>query len=498
MPSFDDSLFGDELATYYVVTDHSLADVVHLLQGNSVTGDLSPPLFFMLAWVTHGLGDPAESLRLVSLLSGLAAIPLTYLLGVRTVGRPAALVAAALMTLSPFLIYYTTEARAYGVTLLLVLLSTLTLLRALDSERWWWWAAYAVCSCAAIYAHYTPVYLLAAQFVWAFFARPRARLPLIAANAAVALAYIPWVPTLIDNTESPGSKVIGFLTPFNLTNVRIELGRWGLGHPYIPLRDLPGWAGIGLFLAGVAAGLAGLIARQTTRSGRRLPRPSSTTVLIVVLALATPAGLLFSSVVGDSVWNSRNLTSSWPGLAVAIGAIVTSPAGVLRIAAVGLVMAAFALGAVKMLDRDNQRPSYGEAAEFIERQGTPGEPIVESPAPTPGPLAPVTDVALPDLDEPAAERHPALRLGYPAKRAQLRARPYTALPVAPPDAVARRATRLARDGRFFVVAAGPESLQELGLKPFRDGLPAGFRETEVRTYPGLIPVAVHVFSDRSR
>ncbi|HEY1273440.1 MAG TPA: glycosyltransferase family 39 protein, partial [Thermoleophilaceae bacterium] len=191
IPSFDDSLFGDELATYYVVTGHSLGDVVHLLQGNSVTGDLSPPLFFMLAWVTHGLGDPAESLRLVSLLSGLAAIPLTYLLGVRTVGRPAALVAAALMTLSPFLIYYTTEARAYGVTLLLVLLSTLTLLRALDSERWWWWAAYAVCSCAAIYAHYTPVYLLAAQFVWAFFARPRARLPLIAANAAVALAYIP-------------------------------------------------------------------------------------------------------------------------------------------------------------------------------------------------------------------------------------------------------------------------------------------------------------------
>jgi mannosyltransferase len=494
LPSFDDSLYGDELATYYVVTDHSLGDVVHLLQGNSPTGDLSPPLFFMVAWLTEGLFGHPESLRIASLLAGLAAIPLTYLLGLRTVGRPAALLGATLIALSPFLIYYTTEARAYGLTLLLVLLSTLALLRALDGSRFWWWAAYAVCSCAAVYTHYTPVYLLGAQFLWAFLARPDARLPLIAANAAAAVAYLPWVPTLIDNTNSPGAKVIGFLSPFTLSAVRIDLGRWGLGQPYIPLRDLPGWFGIAMFLAGSLAGVAGLLLRlRRAATGLAIPRPSSRTVLIFVLALATPAGLIISSLIGDSVWTSRNLISSWPGLALAVGAIVTAPAGLLRIVSIGLVVAAFGIGAVKMLDADNQRPQYAEAAAFIENNARPGDPIVESPIPTPGPFTPLTDVALANLDEPAPESHPALRLGYPALRSQLRVRPYTPLPVASAETVARRAARLARGRRLFVVSAGPDAIRTLVLKPFRDALPEDVREVESRSFRGLIPVQVDVF-----
>ena len=495
LPSFDDSLYGDELATYFVVTDHSLGDVVQLLQGNSPTGDLSPPLFFMVAWLTEGLGDHPESLRIASLLAGLAAIPFTYLLGLWTVGRRAALVGATLIALSPFLIYYTTEARAYGLTLLLVLLSTLALLRALDGGRFWWWVAYAACSCAAVYAHYTPVYLLGAQFLWAFFARPDARLPLIAANAAAAAAYIPWVPTLIDNTNSPGAKVIGFLSPFTLSAVRIDLGRWGLGQPYIPLRELPGWIGIAMFLTGALAGAIGLVLRlRRAGTGRRLPRPSSRTVLIIVLALATPAGLIISSLVGDSVWTSRNLISSWPGLALAIGAVVTAPTGWLRVISIGLVVGAFGIGAIKMLDADNQRPEYAEAAAFIEANSRPGDPIVESPIPTPGPFTPLTDVALANLDEPAPKRHPMLRLGYPALRAQLRVRPYTPLPVASAETVARRAARLARGRRLFVVSAGPDAIRALVLTPFRDALPGNVRRVESRTFRGLIPLQVDVYS----
>jgi mannosyltransferase len=490
LPSFNDSLFGDELATYFVATDRSVGDVVDLLQGNSVTGDLSPPLFFMVASLTDGLGDYAESLRLASLLAGLAAIPLTYVLGDWTVGRAAGLVAAAIVTLSPFLIYYTTEARAYGLTLLLVLLSTLALLRAVETMGAWWWIAYALCSCAAIYAHYTPVYVLAAQFAWTFFARPRARLPLIASNAAVAIAYLPWLPTLRDNTDSPGSKVIGFLTPFNLANVRIELGRFGLGHPYVPLRVLPGWAGIALFLAGIVAGVAGLF---VALRGQRLPRPSATLVLVVLLALATPAGLILSSLIGDSVWNSRNLISSWPAMAVAIGALVTAPTRVLRVAAVGLVLAAFALGALKLLDSDHQRPSYAEAARFIERAAAPGDPIVEAPAPTPGPLAPLTDVALANLDESEVERHPAVRLGYPSLRAKLSAPPYAPLPVPSAEQTARRASKLARGRKLFVVIAGPDAVRKIVLDVFSKELPPRYRQVESRTFPGLIPVEVYVF-----
>src|SRR6188472_4340318 len=71
LPSFDDSLFGDELSTYYLLTGHGLGRVIHLLRGHSV--DLNPPLYLALAWAAERLGDPDQTLRLPSLVAGTAA-----------------------------------------------------------------------------------------------------------------------------------------------------------------------------------------------------------------------------------------------------------------------------------------------------------------------------------------------------------------------------------------------------------------------------------------
>ena len=150
LPSFHDSLFGDEISTYFIVTGHSLPRVLRLVESNQET---SPPLYFMLAWAMKGLlSNPAESIRLVSLITGTAAIPLTFLLGLWTVGRRAAVVGAAFVALSPYMIFYSTEARPFMLMLFLTLLSTLALLRALDSDQNVWWVAYAACSCGAVYS----------------------------------------------------------------------------------------------------------------------------------------------------------------------------------------------------------------------------------------------------------------------------------------------------------------------------------------------------------
>ena len=110
---------------------------------------------------------------------------------VRTVGRGAALVAATLTTLSPFMIFYSAEARGYGVLMALLLLSTLTLLIAVDDGRARWWVAYGVCVCLAAYTHYTAVFVLAAQLGWAFWVHPRARRPLLLSTALAALVVRP-------------------------------------------------------------------------------------------------------------------------------------------------------------------------------------------------------------------------------------------------------------------------------------------------------------------
>src|ERR1700694_6022519 len=105
LPSFGNSIAGDETSTYWIVIGHSLSQVMRLIKPPQ---EVSPPLYFVVAWATKGfLGDSASSLLLISLLTGTAAMPLTYLLGMRLVGRRgAALVATSLMAVAPFMIYY--------------------------------------------------------------------------------------------------------------------------------------------------------------------------------------------------------------------------------------------------------------------------------------------------------------------------------------------------------------------------------------------------------
>ena len=55
-------------------------------------------------------------------------------------GRWAALVAAAALAVAPFQVQYAQEARSYAQVLLLTVLSTLCLVRLLDTGgRWWAW-----------------------------------------------------------------------------------------------------------------------------------------------------------------------------------------------------------------------------------------------------------------------------------------------------------------------------------------------------------------------
>lgn len=527
LPSFGDSLFGDELSTYYIVTGHGLGRALDLLRGN--TADLNPPLLFVLAWITERLGDPAQSIRIASLISGTAAIPLTFVLGRWTVGRPAALVGAALTALSPYLIFYSTEARAYSLVLCLVLVSSLALVRALQTGRAAWWVVYAVASCAAMYAHYPALFVLVAQFGWAFATRAEARRALLAANLAAAVGYLPWLPTLADNTGSPGAKVIELLEPFGPHVVRVDLGRWAFGHPYMPTDTMPGTLALALLAAGLALGAAGLVAiLPCAPRSRRLARPSSGLVLVVVLALATPVLIGLYSLVGDSVWNARNLAVSWPGLALCAGALLTSAGGVVRVAAVTLVLAAFAIGAVRMLEADSQRPDYAAAARFIERTGRPTDPVVEAPVPSPGPLTPVGDVALNHYGRPDPGRHPVLRLGVAPLAAALRARPYESPPVPRPEEIAGQAARLAAGRTLFLVVPGTAPLARLrstgvtartaGLEPafgtgppaafvtaglspvhpFVRALPPRFRLIRATTVPGIMPVTVYAFRAADR
>jgi len=508
LPSFGDSLFGDEVGAFYDVSGHGLGRVIHLLSGHSP--ELNPPLYFVVAWLSEQLfGTSAQSLRLISLVSGLATIPLTYLLGRWTVGLRAGLVAATIVALCPFLVFYSSQARPYGLLVVLCLLSTLALLKAIETGSRAWWVAYAAASCGAMYTHFTSVFLLIVQFGWAFVSHARSRRGLVAANVATAIGFFPWLPNLIDTARSPGPRLYGVLEPFTFHAVRKGLGQLWIGSPMQPISRIPGAVSIGLALAGiVVAAVGAVLSSKGSRLRYRLPGPSAGIVLVALLAFAVPVAVGLYSSVRPSVWNSRNLSSSWPAFAVLLGAVLTYPRTLWRIPTLALVLAAFAVGTVKVLAPQYHRPNYQAAADYISRTGSAQAPVVQWPDYSPGPP---TELEVAFAINGSSRRRPVVRLGAAPLAAVLRAPPYTRLLPQPGEVVAREAVRLADADRVFLVLPSPVPISQLEaarrkhvtsrptsnilvlLSALLGALPPRFHLVAVHTYQGLHRVTVYVF-----
>ena len=283
---------------------------------------------------------------------------------------------------------------------------------------------------------------------------------------------------------------------------------------------------VALAVAGVGLALAVIGLATKTGGGRGRRWPTARTVLILVLAFASVVGTAIQSSIGADVFSPRSLIASWPGLALAIGLLVTSPPRPFRVAAVAMVLGAFGVGSVQMLRSQSQRPDIGAVAQFIERAAIPGSPIVDTPEFV-NPLSDL-DVALANSGQPtyvpgnwedrALPATPAgfvvLRLGLPPLSVGLhslkganpqRLRDGSATP---PQVVAKQAADLARHGTLYLVATGSDRFQgsflDLTLSAFPNSpislflkaLPKRFHLVETRTYPGFrIQPAVYIFRD---
>jgi 4-amino-4-deoxy-L-arabinose transferase-like glycosyltransferase len=472
-------LFADELSTWWIVSTHDLSGVISTVNSDA---EITPPLSFVLAWLSTRIDMSAELMRLPSLIAGTLTIPGVFWLGARTAGRTAGLFAAALTTLAPFMVYYSAEGRGYAVMIALVVLSTLALLAAVDGGRAWAWALYAAASAAAMYTHYTSAFVLAAQLGWVLWAHPAARRPALLANAAAAAAYVPWLWGFKNDLESPTTKILTALQPFDAHAVRLSLEHWSIGYPYgnvVGLRALPGTVALVLLALAVLATVAGLVLRGREGGLRPGEWPlDRRTALVFVLALATPVGAaLFSAVGSTTVFSTRNLAASWPGLALAPGALVAAAGPRLRILAATLALACFLIGAARLLDARYERPNYSAVAGFIERSARPGDVVIdESAVLSPGPLSHLDTV----LDPPG----PVVRSRAPQEHDH----PFNLFDrFVSTETAARRAVALARGHRIFLVT---------DLFGARIERPFGpYRLHETRVYPGLLRLVVRVYSD---
>jgi len=151
------------------------------------TSEATPYVYYVAGWVwTHVFGFGEVGVRSLSALAGTATIPVAYAAGAALISRRTGLIAAALVAVNPFLVWYSQEARAYA---LFALFSAVSLMFFARRSPWPWAAASAL----AIATHYFAIFLIVPMAIWRRWLVP-AVVP-----AAVLAAQI---PLLLDQRHS--------------------------------------------------------------------------------------------------------------------------------------------------------------------------------------------------------------------------------------------------------------------------------------------------------
>lgn len=452
LPLVDQSLTLDEPHTWVMATG-GLGDVFDELRAGY---EIHPPLYFVLAWASAQIADPTVWVRVPSLVLGTASVPLTYLIGVRSVGRPAAAVGAVLLAVSPFGVRYAADARPYATLMFFALLSTLALLVAVESGRRRWWALYAVSACALLYTHYFGAFVLLAQAGWALWAAPEQRRSALLAYAAVGAGYLPWLPSLLlqphDTSDYAG---IVPLTPRWLGE---QVLVFFPGNGADQASGLPGSAAV-IALGAALVLLAALAVLRLRRLGRRPAPPSRAVALLLLIALVSVAGLLLFSAGGDNVWVARYLGPILPLAMLLVGALLVRAPVPAAIATGAVVLAVLGLGTAKGFESRYARAGYKEAARYLESSVTPRDVVLEFPF----------------TSRPEQERVTPLDLNF---KGELRAI------VGPTSSAERRFKEAPVDGRAFVAGTDYGAFLQLP----RPNSELGLCATDRRDYNGFVAV----------
>lgn len=353
------SLWLDEVVTAELV-GKPFGDMLSTIPHSEST----PYLYYVLLWPWAQLfGDGEAALRSLSALFGVATVAAIWAGARALVSDRAALAAAALAALNPFLVWYSQEARAYALLALLCAVSFWCFARALREPRWlaWW----AVASAFALATHYFAAFTIVPEAIALAMVLGRTRAWAIACGA-IGLAALALVPLAATQRRGGGADWIGDISlAHRIAEIpkRFVAGEFGnqLGYVFWPV----------LLCALAALGFLVWRASEDERRGGLVALGVGTAGLLapILMALATL----------DYVF-PRNLIGSLPPLLIAFAAGLTG-ARAARAGAVvlGGVLALSVVGLVRIAGDDAlQRDDWRSAASELD--GRRAAVIVVSPA----------------------------------------------------------------------------------------------------------------------
>lgn len=271
--------------------------------------DPSGGVYYLLAKLLVPDGAGAIAARLISVFFGTASIIAMYAIGRAALPRRQALLAAAMLAVSPVLVDYSQEARGYSLMIFLVLASAAALLwwgRALGEGRAGHrrLAMFGIATGLSLYTHFTAIFWIVPAIVIGReiadrSGRPGARRAYDLALAAMALAAVPEIVRTWTHVQRFG--VLGFLdSPGALQFLTVT------GETLLPSAI---WGGGLLSAAALAAALLYSFHRLWKR------RPDNGFALAVALCLLlVPVLVWIFSLLVTPIFMPRSILLGVPGL----------------------------------------------------------------------------------------------------------------------------------------------------------------------------------------
>jgi len=445
--------------------------------------DGAPPFFYALLHVwteIFGTGDVA--VRALSGVVSVATLPLAYLAGrrlagprgagVRDDGRLVGWAAVLVLVSSPYAIRYATESRMYALVVLLVLWGYLALRRALEAPTFGRLAVVALVTALLLYTQYWCFYVLAATGLGLVVAAWRGpadlRRPVIrtiAAMVAGGIAFLPWVPTLLDQLAHTGTPWGDPRVPWSAGADALLSFAGGEGHAEAFLLLVPFLLLPLLAVFGRALDERRIELDLHTQPAVRWEGAAAYGILLLGLTASWAAGTAFEGRYASVVFPLFVLL-------VAFGISVFSNSRV-RVGVLVVVVLLGFWGSARNIDV--LRTQAAASADIIRAEARPGDLVVYCPDQIGPDVSRLLEgrklrqVTFPDLARPE-------RINWIDYRARIDA--------ADPDAFVQRVLRRAGDATIYYVAA-PGYNNVAGKCEAIAGALAQSRPGDVRVLPNV-------------
>jgi mannosyltransferase len=358
------------------------------------------PLYFLLVRAWAWMGHTDFTLRLFSVVWGVASVPLMYRVGALIGGAGVGRLSALLLAVSPFHIWYSQEARMYTLVCASTLVAGWLLLRWLQTRSTRDLAGYGAFMLVALYTHYLSLLVLVAHYV--FFSLHYRRLKrlfgrwLLCAGIVAGLFGV-WMALMLVKggfAESP----IGWIAPSRWYEPALTLLTFASG-PTTDLREPWGYVATVLSLSAIGTCIASISRRapggedvaSTFRAGHHAARHALTVRfllcwLLVPLLLAWAISLDLPIPQKRSIYMDRYLIHSLPPFAVLVawGVVLASRQRAWVAAGAAAVLAAAVLPSLLNLywNPAYARNDWRGALAYVEAAWEEGDVLLLRPSDT--------------------------------------------------------------------------------------------------------------------